>query len=313
MLKNRPISEFLSRARPVLSVEFFPPKDESGGEQIIAAARALRAELHPDFVSITYGAGGSTRERTARYARILKDAYGFEVMPHLTCVGSSRTELLEIIADYQAAGFCNIMALRGDPPKGEAAFTPHPDGLPHASDLVRLIREHFAGFSIGVAGYPEVHPEAPSAEADLRHLKTKVDAGASFITTQLFYDNAQFMAFLHRCRDADIDVPVIPGLMPIRSARQARRFCRHIPAELEAALEAAGDDPDRTREVGVDWTYRQIAELMDSGLRAFHLYIMNRSGMAVEVVRRLRAAGYLKGDSPAALNPAADETGRAPQ
>lgn len=293
MLRNRPISEFLSRNRPVLSVEFFPPKDEAGGGQIVAAAREIREHLQPDFVSITYGAGGGTRERTYRYASILKDEYGFEVMPHLTCVGSSRAELLEIIAGYQAAGFCNVMALRGDPPGGESSFTPHPDGLPYARDLVKLIRDNFSGFSIGVAGYPEVHPEALSAEDDLCHLKGKVIAGASFITTQLFYDNGNFLGWVKRCRDAGIDIPIVPGLMPIRSAKQARRFCQHIPAELEAALDAAGDDPEKTCQVGTDWTYRQISELMDAGVKAFHLYIMNRSGMAVDVIRRLRESGRL--------------------
>ncbi|NDV63275.1 methylenetetrahydrofolate reductase [NAD(P)H] [Puniceicoccales bacterium CK1056] len=293
MSKNRPITEFLSRNRPVISVEFFPPKDESGGEQIVAAAKEIREQIDPDFVSITYGAGGGTRERTYRYASILKDEYGFEVMPHLTCVGSSREELLEIISAYQAAGFCNIMALRGDPPSGESTFTPHPDGLPYAGDLVKLIRDNYSGFSIGVAGYPEVHPEATSAEDDLCHLKGKVDAGASFITTQLFYDNANFLEFVKRCQGAGIDIPIIPGLMPIRSAKQAKRFCQHIPAELEAALEAAGDDPKKTREVGVDWTHRQIAGLMDAGIKAFHMYIMNRSGMAVEVIKRLRQSGRL--------------------
>ena len=293
MLKNRPIGELLARNGPVISVEFFPPKDDRGGEQIVQTARAIREQLHPDFVSITYGAGGSTRERTYKYASILKDEYGFEVMPHLTCVGSSRTELVDIIKGYQSAGFCNIMALRGDPPEGESTFTPHPDGLPHACDLVKLIREEFSGFSVGVAGYPEVHPESPSAELDLKHLKEKVDAGASFITTQLFYDNRNFLAFVERCHAAGIRVPIIPGLMPIRSARQARRFCQHIPAELEDALSMAEGDPEATMEVGIDWTYRQIIELMDNGIKAFHLYIMNRSGMAVEVIKRLRLAGCL--------------------
>ncbi len=293
MHKNRPIGELFAQGRPIVSVEFFPPKDDRGGEQIIQAAKEIREHLHPDFVSITYGAGGSTRERTYRYAGLLKDEYGFEVMPHLTCVGSSREELLEIIEGYRQAGFCNIMALRGDPPSGEETFIPHPDGLPFARDLVQLIRENFAGFSIGVAGYPEVHPEAASAEADLRHLKEKVDAGASFITTQLVYDNANFLAFVERCRGAGIRVPIIPGLMPIRSAKQARRFCQHIPQELEAALEAAGDSDEAVRKVGVDWMYRQIADLMDHGIMGFHLYIMNRSGMALEVIKRLREAGRL--------------------
>lgn len=293
MYTNRPISEFLSRTRPVLSVEFFPPKDEAGGEQIVKAAKAIREAVNPDFVSITYGAGGGTRERTLRYASILKDEYGFEVMPHLTCVGSSREELKEIIRGYQSQGFCNIMALRGDPPAGVAQFAPHPDGLPHASDLVELIRRNFSGFSIGVAGYPEVHPEAASAAEDLLHLKTKVEAGASFITTQLFYENAHFLDFVDRCHNQGIDVPIIPGLMPIRSARQARRFCQHLPAELEAALERAGDDPEATREVGIDWAWRQISGLMGRGVKAFHLYIMNQSGMAIEVIHRLRASGHL--------------------
>ena len=160
-------------------------------------------------------------------------------------------------------------------------------------DLVQLIRENFSGFSIGVAGYPEVHPEAASAELDLQHLKEKVDAGASFITTQLFYDNANFLAFVERCRNLGIKVPIIPGLMPIRSAKQAGRFCQHIPTELKLALEAAGDDKEAVRRIGVDWTYRQISELMDHGVTAFHLYIMNQSGMAMDVIRRLREAGRL--------------------
>ena len=294
MLKNRPISEFLSRRGPVISVEVYPPKDEAGGAQIVEAAKGIRQSVDPAFVSITYGAGGGTRERTVRYANILKDEYGFEVMPHLTCVGSSRKELLEILESYRASGFCNIMALRGDPPKGESTFKAHPDGLPYAADLVRLIRENMTGFSVGVAGYPEVHPEAVSAEADLRHLKAKVNAGASFITTQLFYDNGNFLNFVRGCHDAGIDVPIVPGLMPIRSAKQARRFCEHIPEPLQKALDKAGDDPGKTQEVGIDWTYRQIAELLEHDVKAFHLYIMNRSGMAAAAVERLRGSGLIK-------------------
>lgn len=292
MRQNHPISERLTGERPVISVEFFPPKDELGGEQILQAAGEIRDVIRPDFVSITYGAGGSTRERTWRYAQVLKEEYGFEVMPHLTCVGSGRQELREILTDYADAGFCNVMALRGDPPKGQANFEPHPDGLRYAVDLVRLIREAHPQFSIGVAGYPEMHPEAPTMQADLMHLKEKVDAGGSFITTQLFYDNRNFLKFVASCRDLGITVPIIPGLMPIRSAKQIRRFCQHIPAELDAALEAAGDDAEATRAIGIDWTYRQMVELMDAGMRAFHLYIMNRSGMAIEVIERLRRNGY---------------------
>lgn len=293
MKRNRPITDLLAQERPVLSAEFFPPKDEAGGAQVLQAAKELREAFRPDFVSITYGAGGTTQERTFRYAKILKDDYGFEVMPHLTCVGSSRAELVEIVRGYQQEGFCNLMALRGDPPKGDTTFQPHPDGPRYASELVQLIREQVSGFSLGVAGYPEVHPEAPSAEDDLRALVHKVAQGASFVTTQLFYDNRVFLDFVRRARAAGIQVPIIPGLMPIRSATQARRFCKSIPAELDAALREAGDDESRIREVGVAWTVRQITELRVAGVRGFHLYIMNRSGMAVEVLQRLQRGGVL--------------------
>lgn len=292
MNENKRIADMLGRGKPVLSVEFFPPKDEAGGELIVRTAMEIRESLRPDFVSITYGAGGSTRERTLRYARILKDECGFAVMPHLTCVGSSRGEIAEIVEGYAAEGFCNLMALRGDPPKGQSDFQPHPDGFAYANELVGFLRGRFPGFSMGVAGYPEVHPEAPDAASDIRHLKAKVDAGAAFITTQLFYDNAAFFQFVENCRSAGIKVPIIPGLMPIRSADQARRFCKTLPAELEDALRAAGEDPAALRETGVAWCHRQIRELLDFGVAGVHLYIMNRSGMARDLIDRLRHDGY---------------------
>ncbi|MCC5805217.1 MAG: methylenetetrahydrofolate reductase [NAD(P)H] [Opitutales bacterium] len=296
MTSNRPISDLLVKGSPVLSVEFFPPKDEAGGELIVRTALEIKEQVKPDFVSITYGAGGSTRERTFRYAKLLKDEYGFEVMPHLTCVGSSKDEIREIVAEWQDAGFCNIMALRGDPPKGETEFRPHPDGFPYADELVAFLRENFSGFSLGVAGYPEIHPEAPDGAADLVNLKRKVDAGGSFVTTQLFYDNSYFRSFVDGCRAAGITVPILPGLMPIRSAVQARRFCKHVPTELDAALREAGDDKAKIHEVGIDWTCRQIRELLAWGAPGVHLYIMNRSRMAVEVLRRLRAEGLFQAE-----------------
>ncbi len=298
MTSNRPISDLLVSRSPVLSVEFFPPKDEAGGELIVHTALEIKEQVKPDFVSITYGAGGSTRERTFRYAKLLKDEYGFEVMPHLTCVGSSKNEIREIVAEWQEAGFCNIMALRGDPPKGETEFRPHPDGFHYADELVAFLRENFSGFSLGVAGYPEVHPEAPDAVADLANLKRKVDAGASFVTTQLFYDNKYFRSFVEGCRSAGITVPIVPGLMPIRSAAQARRFCKHVPAELDNALEEAGDDKGKVHEIGIAWTCRQIRELLAWSAPGVHLYIMNRSRMAVEVLRRLRAEGHFHAKPP---------------
>lgn len=288
-----PIAARFQPGRPLLSVEFFPPKDEEGGRVILETAQAIREHLVPDFVSITYGAGGGTRERTFRYARLLKDDYGFEVMPHLTCVGSSQAELQEILARYHAEGFRNIMTLRGDPPKGDSSFQPHPDGLRYASELVAFIRAQFPDFCLGVAGYPEVHPEAPDAATDLAHLRHKVAQGASFVTTQLFYDNAVFFDFVRAARQQGITAPIVPGLMPIRSATQARKFCKVVPPELDARLEAAGEDAEAVREVGIDWTVRQIRELLSFGVPGVHLYIMNRSGMALEVVERLQALGAM--------------------
>ncbi len=294
MFRNRPITDYLALTEPVLSVEFFPPKDEKGGEKILRAAAELKSFLRPDFVSITYGAGGSTRERTFRYAKILKEDYEFQVMPHLTCVGAGRGELLRIVEDYQKEGFCNLMALRGDPPQGETRFAPHPDGLRYANDLVKLIRENFSGFSLGVAGYPEVHPEAPSPEEDMANLKRKVEEGASFITTQLFYDNRSYFTFVEQCRKAGINVPVIPGLMPVVSAKALRRFCQNIPAALDLQLHAVGEDPKAIREVGVDWAYLQIRELLAQGAPGIHLYVLNRSRPALALMKRLKEDGLLE-------------------
>lgn len=290
-MKNSPVQERLLSGAGVWSVEFFPPKDEAGGEQIVATAEAIRAEFVPDFVSITYGAGGSTRERTYRYARILKEDLGFNVMPHLTCVGSAKDEIRDILQHYREEGFRNIMALRGDPPKGMTDFKPHPDGFRYASELVAFIRGEFPEFGIGTAGYPEVHPEAESAATDVFHLKHKVEQGAHFVTTQLFYSNAVFYDFVQRCRAAGITVPILPGLMPIRSAKQARRFCREIPEELSAALDQAGDSEAALRAVGIEWTCRQVTDLWHNGVRGFHFYIMNRSGMLLEIMQRLAQQG----------------------
>lgn len=292
-MTNRPISEGFTPDRPLVSVEFFPPKDEAGGEQIVASALEIQHSIEPDFVSITYGAGGTTRERTFRYARLLKDDYGFNVMPHLTCVGSSAEELLAIAREYHDAGFRNFMALRGDPPKGVADFTPHPAGLRHASELVRLLHGEFADISIGVAGYPEVHPEAPSAASDLHFLKTKVDEGASFVTTQLFYDNSTYFDFVRRSRQIGVTQPILPGLMPIFSANAARRFAKSIPAELDKMLREAESDPQAIEAVGEEWAYRQIVELLEFGIPGIHLYIMNRGYRAIGLISRLRDEGLL--------------------
>ena len=245
MAPDRPISELLASGRVLRSLEFFPPKDDAGVEALRATAGALR-RIQPDFVSVTYGAGGTTRDRTAQVSALLRAEFGFTVMPHLTCVGHSRAELNALADRIHAGGFRNIMTLRGDPPKGATEFQPAPDGLRHASELAALLKARHADFCLGVAGYPEKHPEAPSLEADLGHLRRKVDAGAAFITTQLFFDNDVFHRFVEKCRAAGIQVPIVPGIMPVLSLKQIQRFTQmcgaSLPARLTARLEAAADN-----------------------------------------------------------------------
>ena len=291
------ISDLLGAARrPLLSFEFFPPKDDAAMDALRVSAAQLLA-LRPDFVTCTYGAGGSTRERTLRVCELLR-ALGFgPVMPHLTCVGSSRTELEAIADDLHARGFRNIMTLRGDPPKGDTTFKPAPDGLAHAADLVRLLVARHADFCCGVAGYPETHPEAASPEADLAHLASKVNAGGGFITTQLFFDNRVYFDFVARCRAAGITAPVLPGLLPAISLKQVQRMCTMckttLPEGLARAMEAAGGDGEAAEYVGIRWAERQMEELLSGGAPGIHLYILNRSKAVLsrELVRFFEHAG----------------------
>lgn len=290
MVPDRPITELLNSERPLLSVEFFPPKNDEGGQQLLKAAEALKP-YRPDFVSITYGAGGTTRERTFHYAKILREDFGWLVMPHLTCVGSTCDELLEIVGKYHADGIRNIMALRGDPPKGETEFVPYPDGLRYASDLIALIRKNFPDICLGAGAYPEKHPEAASMEEDLAHLKIKADAGASFLTTQLFFNNDHYFKFLDACRARGIDLPVLPGLLPALSLAQVRRFgpmCgSSLPRALVEQLQVVEDDARASEAVGVTWAYHQIHELLRHGAPGVHLYILNRSSSAITLARSL--------------------------
>ncbi|MDQ8194595.1 methylenetetrahydrofolate reductase [NAD(P)H] [Coraliomargarita sp. SDUM461004] len=289
------LKQRLLSGSPLFSIEFFPPKTDASAEQLLRTAEALKAYA-PDFASITYGAGGSTRSRTLKYARHLREDYGYAVMPHLTCVGHSRDELRGIIAEFRDAGLGQIMALRGDPPKGESNFKPHPDGLHYANELVNLIHETYPECTVGVAGYPEMHPEAPTADADLVNLKRKVDSGAHFVTTQLFFDNEKYFSFVKRAREAGIKIPILPGLMCISSREQALRFCdmcgTTIPSELEQRLLSAANDAKAVEAVGTSWVFEQARELLDRGAPGIHLYILNRKGPAVELMKQLKNAGY---------------------
>jgi methylenetetrahydrofolate reductase (NADPH) len=292
MPPDRPIASLFSAHRPTRSLEFFPPKDDAGVEALRATATALRP-IRPDFVSVTYGAGGTTRDRTAQVSTLLRAEFGFTVMPHLTCVGHPRPELEAMADRIHAAGFRNIMALRGDPPKGETHFTPCADGLRYASDLVALLKARHSDFCLGVGGYPEKHPEAPSPAADLDHLRRKVDAGADFITTQLFFDNAVYYRFVESCRKAGITVPIVPGIMPVLSLKQIQRFTTlcgaTLPAALLCRLEVAAENPDVVEIIGVDWALDQIRDLLAHGAPGYHLYIMNRAKSALALAAGLAA------------------------
>ena len=290
-MKSQSISALLQSGKPVKSLEFFPPKDEDASRRLFLAASRLKA-FAPDFVSVTYGAGGSTRHFTQEITARLQNELGWLMMPHLTCVGSTRDELREIIQGFHDEGFRNIMTLRGDPPKGSTEFVATQDGFRYASDLVGFIRENFEDICMGVAGYPEKHPEAPSLEEDLEHLKYKVDQGGDFITTQLFYDNQLYFDYVDRLRAMDITVPVLPGILPVLSIAQVQRFGTALPEALTQQLEAAGENKAAQREVGVEWATDQIADLLDRGAPGVHLYIMNMSKSALGILERLQARGY---------------------
>ncbi len=291
-LPDRPLSELFATQRPLRSLEFFPPKDDAGVEALRQTAMVLK-KIAPDFVSVTYGAGGSTRERTAQVCDFLKRDFGFTVMPHLTCVGHSHADLTEIANRIYAGGFRNIMTLRGDPPKGQTEFVPYKDGLRYASDLVTLLKAAHADFCLGVGGYPEKHPEAPNAEIDLVNLKRKVDAGAAFITTQLFFDNAVYYRFVEKCHALGITVPIVPGIMPVLSLKQIQRFTTMcgatLPEKLVKRLEAAGDQPEVAEAIGIDWSLMQIRDLLAHGAPGYHLYIMNRAKSALALAAGLAA------------------------
>lgn len=276
--------------RPAFSFEFFPPKDAEGVERLFETVARLQ-RYEPAFVSVTYGAGGSTRRLTIELVQRIKREAGLETMAHLTCVGSTREELAAVLDELQAGGIDNVIALRGDPPKGERSFVAHAGGFSYASELLAFIRSRY-DFCVAAACYPEGHAEAKSREADLLHLKEKVDAGADLLISQLFFENTDFFRFLERARGAGIEVPIIPGVMPITNLSQIKRFTAicgaTIPQALLSRLEAAGDDAEAVRQIGVEHATAQCRELLDAGAAGIHFYTLNRSRATVEILDRLR-------------------------
>lgn len=286
------IDEILEQRRPVFSFEFFPPKTDDGEATLERTLSVLRDD-EPDYVSVTYGAGGTTRERTVEITKWIRRDLGIEAMAHLSCVGEPKERLVEILEEIEAAGVENVLALRGDPPRGETEWRPHPGGLSYSVELIELIRERF-DFCLGAACFPEVHFDAKDRESDLRYAKRKVDAGASFLITQLFFDNELYFDFVDEARAMGIDVPIIPGIMPITNLRQIKTITgmcgATIPAELGRELDGRADDPEAVAELGVAYATLQCSDLLARGAPGVHFYTLNRSPATRAILAALRAA-----------------------
>jgi len=282
----------LNPSNPCFSFEFFPPKTDEGAANLLTTLGEL-APLEPGFVSVTYGAGGSTRDRTLGLVSQIKALTGIEAMAHLTCVGHTREELQEIVDRIRNAKMENVLALRGDPPLGQANFQPVPGGFRYAAELISFIRSLDHTMCIGGACYPEGHIETPSREADLHNLKQKVDAGLDFIITQLFFDNAFFFDFVERARRVGVNVPIVPGIMPITTYEQLNRFTRMcgatVPMRLALELEKVKDNPEAITQLGVAHATVQCMELLDRGVPGIHFYTLNRSTATRMIVSALRA------------------------
>jgi methylenetetrahydrofolate reductase (NADPH) len=281
---------FSTNTGPVFSFEFFPPKTDEGLRNQFEAIGALRA-LQPDFVSVTYGAGGSTRHKTIDIVSRIKREYGIEAMAHFTCVNSTVDELRETLDQMVAVGVDNVLALRGDPPAGQEDWIKTEGGLEYSRELVELIEADYP-FSIGAACFPETHIHATSAEDDLRHLKEKVDAGARFLITQLFFDNALYFDFVRRAREIGISVPIVPGILPITNLGQLERITSlcgaSIPAGLTRELHVRAEQPDAVGDLGVAYATLQCAELLAGGAPGIHFYTLNRSPATRAILSALR-------------------------
>jgi methylenetetrahydrofolate reductase (NADPH) len=285
------IPEILARSdRPVFSFEFFPPKSPVGTENLNRALDDLRV-LAPDFVSVTYGAGGSTRDVTIDIVDHIKRDLGLEVMAHLTCVNATVDDVRATLDRMRAVGIDNVLALRGDPPRGQERWTKTEGGLEYSHELVSLIRDEY-DFTVAGAAFPETHIHAVSAEDDLRHLKRKVDLGVEVLITQMFFDNAYYFDFVERARDAGIDVPIIPGVMPILSfdglKRMATLSAAEVPALLESELTRRRDDEQAIGELGVSYATLQCADLLAGGAPGIHFITLNRSSATRAILSALR-------------------------
>ena len=283
------ISEILKQVRPAFSFEFFPPKDNDGFDLLFKTIDQLKP-WKPAFVSMTYGAGGSTRSKTIDLVGRIKNEIGLESMAHLTCVGHSSDEIRTVLKNLEDQGVDNVLALRGDPPQGATDFIKPKNGFGFASELVEFTFQQFP-FCIGVAGYPEGHPECPNLNLDLKHLKDKIMSGASFVVTQLFFDNKFYFNFVDNLRAIGVDVPIIPGIMPILNLKQIKKFTKMcgatVPKNLLNRLEMVQDDPESIREIGIEHATAQCKQLLANGAPGIHFYTLNRSRATLSVLERL--------------------------
>jgi methylenetetrahydrofolate reductase (NADPH) len=284
------LRDFFGSDRKGLSFELFPPKTDEQVETLMATVAELN-EFEPDFFTCTYGAGGSTRDRTLQILQAVKERYGHRVATHLTCVGSTVDQLRAYLNSALEIGTDYVVALRGDPPKGETEFRQVAGGLRYANELVSLIRSDYPQLGVAVAGYPEVHQEAPSAEIDLDNLKRKVDCGADIIVTQLFYENADYFRFVDQCRASGIEIPIVPGILPVTNLAQIQRITSLCKAKLPQSFVDRLAEREATEwqfQVGVEFATAQVAELLAGGVPGVHFYVLNKSQATSEVLRSLR-------------------------
>lgn len=290
------ITEILKKKKFIFSCEFFPPKTDEAMVQLYETVREIKS-LGPGYVSVTYGAGGSTREKTLELVRKIKHEIGLESMAHLTCVGHSKDEIKRVLDQIRDSGIENVIALRGDPPKGETSFVPHPDGFRYGSELTEFIRKSY-DFCVAVAGYPEGHIEAPDKETDWKRLEQKVAAGADFIISQLFFNNQDFFAFEKRVREKGITIPIIPGIMPITNYTQIVRFSQmcgaKIPEGVTRDLEVVKDNLEAVQAYGIDYATKQCRELIAHGVPGIHFYTLNKSRSAKTIIENLKLGAEKK-------------------
>jgi methylenetetrahydrofolate reductase (NADH) len=277
--------------KPVFSFEFFPPKTDEGAENLMKTVADLKEKLHPDFVSVTYGAGGSTRDRTLEVVARIQNELSLTAMAHLTCVASTRGDLCEAMRRMITENVENILALRGDIPQGEGEFVPPEDGFRHATELIDYLANNYF-VDVGAACYPESHPESTSADDDMKWTKEKYDIGANFLITQMFFDNQHYFDFVERARAAGVKAPIIPGIMPITNVAQIERFTKMcgatIPEALKQRLTSVADDPGAVMAAGIEQAIEQSRELLEKGAPGLHFYTLNKSHATRSVLAALR-------------------------